>query len=58
MEENKIKLLVGLSYSILNSIEAIYLIAANIDINLTVTFFLDFSCFYYSSYQKEDFIKL
>ena len=48
-EENKIELLVGLSYSILNSIEAIYLIAANIDINLTATFFLDFSCSHHSS---------
>ena len=45
-----IKLLIGLSYSILNSIKAIYFIAADIDINLTATFFLDFSCSYHSSY--------
>ena len=37
--EKKIKLLIGLSYSILDSIKAIYFIAADIDINLTVTFF-------------------
>jgi len=58
MEENEIKLIVGLSYSISDSIEAIYLMAANIDINLTVTFFLDSGCSYHSSYQKEDFIEL
>ena len=49
MEETKIKLIVGLSYSILDSIEAIYLIAADIDINLIVTFFLNSGYSYYSS---------
>ena len=39
INENKIEPIVGLNYSILNSIEAIHLIAADIDINLTVTFF-------------------
>ena len=58
IKENKIELLVGLSYSILDSIEAIHLMAADIDINLTATFFLDSGCSYYSSYQKEDFIEL
>jgi len=38
MEENEIEPIVGLSYSILDSIEAIYLIVANIDINLIVNF--------------------
>jgi hypothetical protein len=58
IEENEIELIVGLSYSILDSIEAIYLMAANIDINLTATFFLDSGCFYYSRCRKEDFIEL
>ena len=58
MEENKIEPIVGLSYSVLDSIEAIYLIAADIDINLIVTFFLNSSYSYYSSYRKEDFIEL
>jgi hypothetical protein len=34
----------------LDSIEAIYLIAANTDINLTITFFLNSGYSYYSSY--------
>ena len=50
IKENKIEPLVGLNYSILNNIKAIYLITADIDINLTVTFFLDFSCSHHSSY--------
>ena len=58
IKENEIKPLVGLNYSILDSIEAIHLMAANIDINLTVTFFLDFSYSHHSSCQKEDFIEL
>jgi len=49
MEENKIELIAGLSYSVLDSIEAIYLIAADIDINLIMTFFLNSGYFYYSS---------
>jgi len=57
-EENEIEPIVGLSYSISDSIEAIYLIAANIDINLTATFFLNSSCSYYSGCRKEDFIEL
>ena len=32
--------------------------AADIDINLTATFFLNSSCSYYSGCQKEDFIEL
>ena len=58
IKENEIKPLVGLSYSILDSIEAIHLMAANIDINLIATFFLDFGCSHHSSYQKEDFTEL
>ena len=58
MEENKIKPIVGLSYSILNNIEAIHFIAVDIDINLTVIFFFNFSCSYHSSYQKKDFTEL
>jgi hypothetical protein len=49
MEENKIKPIVRLSYSISDSIEAIYFIAADIDINLTATFFLNSSCSHHSS---------
>jgi hypothetical protein len=48
MEETEIAPIVGLSYSILDSIEAIYLIAADIDIDLTATFFLNSGCSYYS----------
>ena len=50
IEENEIELIVGLSYSILDSIEAIYVIVADIDINLTATFFLNSGCSYYSGY--------
>ena len=49
MEENKIEPIVGLSYFILDSTEAIHLMAADIDINLTATFFLDFGCSHHSS---------
>ena len=58
IKENKIKPLVELNYSILDNIEAIHLITANIDINFTVTFFLNFSCSHYSNYQKENFMEL
>ena len=58
MEENKIKPIVGLSYSILDSTEAIYLMVANIDINLTATFFFNSSCSHHSSCRKEDFTEL
>ena len=58
MEENEIELIVGLSYSVLDSIEAIYLIVADIDINLTATFFLNSGCSYYFSCWKEDFTEL
>ena len=58
MEENEIQPIAGLSYSILHSIEAIYLIAANIDINLIATFFLNSGYSYYSSCRKEDFTEL
>ena len=58
IKENEIKPIVGLNYSILNSIEAIYLMAADIDINFIVTFFLNSSCSHYSSCQKEDFTEL
>ena len=58
MEETEIAPIVGLSYSISDSIEAIYLIAADIDINLIATFFLNSGCSYYSSYYKEDFTEL
>ena len=47
MEETEIELIAGLSYSILDSIEAIHLIAADIDINLTATFFLNSGCSYH-----------
>ena len=50
IKENKIEPLVGLNYSILNNIEAIYFITADIDINFTATFFLDSGCSHYSSY--------
>ena len=49
MEENKIKLIVGLGYFILDSIEAIYLI---------ITFFLNSGYSYYSSCRRGDFIEL
>ena len=58
MEETEIKPIVGLSYSILDSIEAIHLMAANIDINLTATFFLNSGYSYYSSCRRGDFIEL
>ena len=58
MEENEIEPLVGLSYSISDSIEAIHLMAADIDINLTATFFLDSGCSHHSGCRKEDFTEL
>jgi hypothetical protein len=58
IKENEIEPIVGLSYSISDSIKAIHFIAANIDINLTATFFFNSSCSHHSSCQKEDFMEL
>ena len=58
IKKNKIKPIVGLSYSISDNIEAIHFIVTDIDINLTVTFFLNSSCSHHFGCQREDFTEL
>ena len=57
-DKNEIELIAGLSYSVLNSIEASHFMAADIDINLITTFFFDFSYSHHSGCRKEDFTEL